>query len=117
MPASALRPCAEPRCPVLVRSGRCVAHGGERKPWVTSAATPRLRGPANQNRRKALFQREPLCRLCAAGGRVTLATIRDHIVNLKAGGAEGTIENEQPLCKDCHRIKTQAESRQGAMAR
>jgi 5-methylcytosine-specific restriction protein A len=115
MPSMALRPCLEPRCPVLVTSGRCDAHGGPRKSWQRSPyaqGVERLRGPANQKRRKALFMREPLCRECAKAGRVTLATIRDHIVPLSEGGTE-TIDNEQPLCKPCSDAKTAKESARG----
>ena len=111
-----LRPCLEPRCPVLVASGRCDAHGGPAKPWAKRSdtpATPRLRGRANQTRRANLFAREPLCRECAKAGRVTVATIRDHIVPLGEQGREGTIENEQPLCQSCSDTKTAAESARG----
>lgn len=112
-----LRPCLTERCPILVESGRCDAHGGPGKPWTPKPAkvhaTPRLRGRANQERRAALFAREPLCRECAKQGKVTVATIRDHIIPLAEGGSEGTIENEQPLCQACSDIKTQAESARG----
>jgi 5-methylcytosine-specific restriction protein A len=120
-----LRPCLGQdgvRCPVLVPShppgNRCAAHGGEPKSWTKRAkpdvvATPRLRGRANQRRRANLFAREPLCRECAKQGRVTIATIRDHIVPLGEGGAEGVDENEQPLCQSCSDIKTAAESARG----
>jgi 5-methylcytosine-specific restriction enzyme A len=60
---------------------------------------------------------EPLCRLCAARGYVTQATLVDH----KAGHAGNWRErfydppNLQPLCADCHATKTQQE--QAAKAR
>jgi 5-methylcytosine-specific restriction protein A len=47
-------------------------------------------------------------------GRRTLATIRDHIVPLAEGGAEGTEENEQPLCRAHSDAKTAEEAKRGA---
>ncbi len=112
-----LRPCQH-GCPILVRSGHCDAHGGPGTPWrrsSTQVATPRLRGTANQARRRRVFQREPLCRECAKAGRTTVATIRDHIIPLAEGGAEGTDENEQPLCQACSDAKTANEAKRGVM--
>lgn len=112
-----LRPCLEPRCPVLVESGRCEQHQTG-KSWTKRAEPPqlqvaqRLTGRANQRRREALFLREPLCRECAKHGRTTIATIRDHVIPLAEGGTE-TVDNEQPLCNDCHATKTAEESARG----
>ncbi len=108
-----LRPCQH-GCPILVRSGHCAAHGGPASAWKAKLeTTPRLRGTANQARRRRLFQREPLCRECAKEGRTTFAVIRDHVIPLADGGAEGTDENEQPLCADCSAKKTAAEAQRG----
>jgi 5-methylcytosine-specific restriction protein A len=41
---------------------------------------------------------------------VAVATERDHIVPLWAGGLD-VESNVQALCVDCHKIKTAAESR------
>ena len=72
-----------------------------------------MRGRALQRRRAALFASEPLCRLCHAQGRTTLATIRDHIIPLAEGGTENDPTNEQPLCQDCSDQKTREESARG----
>lgn len=48
---------------------------------------------------------EPLCRACSAQGRVTLATVADHIIPLSKGG-KTEWDNYQPLCVDCHDTKT-----------
>lgn len=106
--------CLERGCPAIVKSGRCDAHGGERKPWTTAlrAESLRIRGRALQALRAQLFRREPLCRICVQAGRTTAATIRDHIVPLAEGGLD--IEaNTQPLCQDCSDTKTKAESARG----
>jgi 5-methylcytosine-specific restriction protein A len=72
----------------------------------------RIRGRELQRRRAKLFAREPLCRLCKAHGRVTAATIRDHIKPLAEGGTDAD-SNIQPLCLDCSDAKTAAESARG----
>jgi len=85
----------------------------KRKAWDTPSQDKRLTGRANQKARRALFQREPLCRECAKHGRVTVATIRDHVTALALGGREHP-DNEQPLCGPCHDAKTKAEAAEGA---
>ena len=57
--------------------------------------------PWSQNR----YADNPLCVECAKRGRVTVATIRDHIIPLAEGG-EDVPENTQPF-------KTKAESARG----
>lgn len=55
---------------------------------------------------------EPLCRVCNAQGRITPATIRDHIKSLAEGGADEE-SNTQPLCETCHDAKTETEKARG----
>ena len=113
MPTAPLRPCSTPRCPVLVKSGHCDAHGGQRKAWVSNQPKPkRLRGRASQERRQRIFRRHPLCVVCEQAGRTTLATIADHIVPLAENGADDET-NMQGLCRDCHQAKTIEESKRG----
>lgn len=70
----------------------------------------RLRGRANQERRRRVFRRNPLCVPCEAAGRVTLATVADHIVPLADGGRDSE-DNLQGICHDCHVAKTSDENR------
>ena len=72
----------------------------------------RLRGAELQQRRRLLFQQEPLCRACRQQERVSPATVRDHIIPLGEGGTEDE-SNAQPLCQDCHDAKTKEEARRG----
>ena len=65
----------------------------------------RIRGRKSQERRKALLEREPLCRECVRQGRVRAAVIADHIIALVNGGPD-TEDNLQPLCKPCSDEKT-----------
>ena len=49
------------------------------------------------------LQAEPLCRFCAKAGRVTPATVVDHIKDHKGNEALFFAQdNHQPLCKPCH---------------
>ena len=106
--------CLVSGCPVLVPSGRCAAHQVKRKPWsVASGDKPaRLTGRPLRRMRRQLFQREPLCQPCKANGRVTIATIRDHVRPLAEGGTD-TEDNVQAICADCHQEKTKHESIRG----
>jgi 5-methylcytosine-specific restriction protein A len=92
-------------------------HGGGKPehPWDADdrrQAPARIRGRTLQTLRRLLFSREPLCRLCAAAGRTTIATVRDHIVPLAEGGQDSD-DNIQPICDDCNKAKTHAESMRG----
>lgn len=85
----------------------------ERKPWQGNSDSKRkITGRALQREREMLFKLEPLCRECAKHGRVTIASIRDHIINLAEGG-EDTRENTQPLCRPCSDVKTAEEAKRG----
>jgi len=65
----------------------------------------RITGRRLQAIRKAHFMRYPLCVMCQANGRVTLAQELDHIEALSNGG-EDTDDNRQGLCIPCHAAKT-----------
>ncbi len=75
-------------------------------------ATKRITGRKLQAMRAALFTRDPLCAECKRFGRVTLATLRDHITPLAEGGQDSD-DNVQGLCHACHEGKTLAEALRG----
>ena len=63
--------------------------------------------------RAQLLADEPLCRMCKAKGKITAATIADHIVpiaKLPPGAPLYDIRNLQPVCGDCHDAKTRADN-------
>jgi 5-methylcytosine-specific restriction protein A len=68
----------------------------------------RIRGRRGVALRRRLLAEEPLCRACAARGRVAAAVELDHIVPLSKGGTNAA-GNLQPLCGDCHAAKTAAD--------
>lgn len=65
----------------------------------------RLRGRAAVIQRLRRLQAEPLCRDCAAKGRIREATVPDHIVPLTHGGSDED-SNIRCLCADCHQART-----------
>ena len=67
--------------------------------------TQRMRGRAAVERRERWLRDHPLCVECERQGRVTAATVPDHIVALVNGGSD-TEDNLQSLCEEHHRIKT-----------
>lgn len=68
--------------------------------------TERLRGRAGQRQRlRRLRRTNGLCELCQAEGRVTAATIVDHIKPLAHGGSDED-ENTRNLCDAHHRQVT-----------
>ncbi len=113
-----LRPCRHPGCSALTREGYCPKHKPAKAPRRISAEyhgwyslpiwTDALR--------PAQLLREPFCRVCAARGVRTRATVVDHIVPHRGNWARFTDRgNLQSLCKTCHDRKTareQAEERQ-----
>jgi 5-methylcytosine-specific restriction protein A len=69
----------------------------------------RLYDTANWKRIAAWqFRRQPLCEACAD---VVAATLVDHIIPIKAGGAMRDAANLQSLCRECHADKTACEMR------
>ena len=117
MPRSAPTPCRYPGCAaVLATPGFCPQH---------QASTHRDYGRARRGfdaevgfdqskawrvLRAAVLRDGPLCVACQAKGRLVAATVVDHVVPLKDGGARFDRANLQPLCVSCHNRKTARET-------
>ena len=101
MPARPLRPCLEPRCPELVRQGRCPRHGGQRKPWAHATPSRHDRGYGREwdQIRLVVLAEEPLCALCPMP-----STTVDHIVPKSQGGTDQR-GNLRGLCALCQQRK------------
>ena len=52
--------------------------------------------------RAAVLRNNSLCAWCLLEGRITAATVVDHIVDLADGGAETDYRNLRALCWACH---------------
>lgn len=113
MPGHPALPCTHPGCGNLSFDGKtaCVEH---RVAWRKNGFTndKRLRGRKLDQRRKQLFRRQPLCVMCEKTGRITVATIRDHIIPLAEGGSDDE-SNTQALCVACHDVKSREEAIRG----
>ncbi|HBA34848.1 MAG TPA: HNH endonuclease [Gammaproteobacteria bacterium] len=115
------KPCAHPGCGVLVLNG--TRHCDKHK-QLTQQQVDQRRGTAAQRgydsrwrkARVGFLNKHPLCLICERSGRVTEATVVDHIKPHK--GDKQLFwdrDNWQPLCKPCHDHKTATED--GAFGR
>jgi 5-methylcytosine-specific restriction protein A len=108
-----LRPCAEAGCPNPARRGRprCEAHDKKRERERSArrrqdaARKPYTTGKWKHTARRVRFE-QPLCVRC---GRI--ATDTDHVVPIRDGGAPYSLDNLQPLCRECHGLKSADEQR------
>lgn len=68
-----------------------------------------------EKERKHFLRHNPLCKYCGEQGRVTTATVVDHIIPHKGDhDLFWDADNWQPLCKHCHDSVKQREERRGA---
>lgn len=109
MPTKPKHPCASPGCPNLTVNKYCDEHQALRR--------QEKRRPENDiyNRRwrrasKLFLTQHPLCAECERHGKLTPATVVDHIVPHR-GDQERFWDtaNWQALCKPCHDKKTLTE--------
>jgi 5-methylcytosine-specific restriction protein A len=113
MPDVSLRPCANGRCPELVRRGYCAAHARTSNVALDRRAFDITRGTSSQRgydadwrrMRLVVLREEPVCRIC----RRALSGEADHIIPIAAGGGRLDRKNLQGLCKPCHSRKTATE--------
>jgi 5-methylcytosine-specific restriction protein A len=114
MPNKASKLCLWPRCGRLTSGAYCEEHTREKRKQQ-EANTDRSSKPLyNSARWKAMrlaqLSREPLCAECLKVGRLTAATIVDHIVPHKCNAnLFFDSSNHQSLCKHHHDIKTLSE--------
>lgn len=109
MPSRAPHPCAIPRCPIPVASGRyCQTHQRPAPPTHDTTTTEQGYG-ADWRKLAALVRlEEPFCRTCKAQGRTTPTRDVDHIVPRSQGGSDER-GNLQGLCWTHHSQKTRRE--------
>lgn len=91
-----------------------------KRPWITSTVKENQRQTIADNilyhtprwkKLRALgLKIEPLCRECKENGKIKLATIRDHILNVRKGGDFWDMNNQQSLCESCHASKSGKEA-------
>jgi 5-methylcytosine-specific restriction protein A len=133
VPARPKSICRTPCCGKLLDApGHCDRHKkAERKEQDERRGTAAERGYDSRWAKARIFylRKHPLCVYCQRAGRLTVATVVDHIVEHKlkdaiGSGNEVRIEmakalfwdsasNWQSLCKWCHDSVKQAEERAG----
>jgi 5-methylcytosine-specific restriction protein A len=85
----------------------------QKREYVQHAARSPEYGTARwQNARAAQLARKPCCEACAQLGRVTPATVCDHITPVRLGGDFWDARNYQSLCRPCHQAKSASERTQ-----
>lgn len=108
MPKAPKRPCRYPGCPNLCDKGvYCSEH--------IQFSSDRRRGDAEsrgydsrwRKARANFLQRNPLCNACMKRGKITPATVVDHVIPHRGDQKLFWDEsNWQALCKSCHDHKT-----------
>ena len=111
VPYKLRHPCAVPGCPGLADAGQryCEAHADRQQ-----ADNRRIENDIYDRRwrrvSKAFLRAHPLCVECEKRGKLTPATVVDHIVPHRGDRKLFWDEtNWQPLCKRCHDTKTLTE--------
>jgi 5-methylcytosine-specific restriction protein A len=122
--------CMAPSCKVIVRDvgkNRCPKHEqtqkddkNERRQINRKVANKDTiaHDPFNKKfyqspqwRRLSVKQRTlfPFCKHCEDEGRMKVADVADHIIEINDGGSKASMKNLQSLCNACHMVKTKAE--------
>lgn len=116
MPQRPNKPCRRRGCSALTRNanGYCDEHQAGAAPWQHSkSSTERGYGSRWRKLREIVLRRDAgICRCpeCAKAGRVRIATEVDHI-RPKAEGGTDDLSNLRAINHDCHKAKTQTESK------
>ena len=114
MPHKAGRNCTTLGCAGIVQAGRCSVCGptgrGAQREYDQRRGSAAARGYDRrwQKIRLMHLRANPLCVMCLAEGRTTLATDVDHIVPRRQGGTDAP-SNLQSLCHSHHSQKTAGE--------
>lgn len=83
---------------------------------MAAPAVSRVAGRPGARMRERILKRDDyLCQPCLRMDRVSAADEVDHIVPLHVGGSNAD-ENQEAICRECHRTKSRSEgqSRDGA---
>lgn len=72
---------------------------------LRNGQTKRQTGYGWMKKREAVLRLSPICYICKAKGKLTLATEVDHVIALINGGTND-MENLKGACQPCHQEKT-----------
>jgi 5-methylcytosine-specific restriction enzyme A len=104
------RACAWRGCSALAKQGKRYCDQHQAEAWKQrdgfKGGRPEHYTTGHWHKlRLVVLRAEPLCRICKSEGRTEAATVVDHIKPLAEGGTDAR-DNLQPLCKQCHDMKT-----------
>jgi 5-methylcytosine-specific restriction protein A len=111
MPIKPRKPCNEPGCPNLTNAKCCEYHARQH---IQDRGNSSQRGYDNRWRKasKRYLSVHPLCTSCHKEGRLTKATVVDHVKPHRGNKTLfWDVNNWQALCKSCHDKKTMTEDR------
>ena len=108
MPSKPKRPCRFPGCPNFCENGvYCKDHIQYSTDRVRGGASARGYNSEWRSARTDFLQRNPLCAECMRNGKLTPATVVDHVIPHRGNKRLFWDEkNWQSLCKACHDRKT-----------
>ena len=113
MPHAPKRPCRYPNCRNLCEPGKqyCRVHTNQQMREYNAynrdkEAQAFYNSKAWRSTRLQQLRSQPLCEECLRNNRITPATLVDHIIPIKDGGARLDFNNLQSLCQVCHEIKS-----------
>lgn len=108
MPRKPKSPCRYPGCPNLCDHGvYCRDHAAYSADYMRGNAAERGYDGKWRKARTRFLRKHPLCVKCREQGKLTPATVVDHIIPHRGDPALFWDENNwQPLCRDCHGVKT-----------
>lgn len=106
MPRKPKKPCAYPGCPNLTHGKYCDAHGTLEQSEYHRQQSNFYATIEWKKKRQEYLVEHPFCVECRSKGRATAATIVDHILPIKMGGAPLDDCNLQGLCWSCHSRKS-----------
>ncbi len=111
MPYKPKRPCSYPGCPNLTNERYCPEH----KKIIDAQYDMRIRDKGAREfyishewkkLRGNFLIEHPFCEERQRQGRLTKATVVDHIIPIRQGGPALDDENLQALCASCHGAKS-----------
>lgn len=114
MPRRPPKPCSYPGCPKLTNERYCPEH----KKLMNAQYDMRLRdrGAAEfyhsrewRRLRQNYLIEHPFCVECRKAGKLTKATVVDHVTPIRQGGPDLDENNLQALCASCHGSKSISE--------
>lgn len=111
MPYRPKKPCSYPGCPKLTNERYCPEH----KKIMNAQYDARIRdrdaaefyhSKEWKRLRQGFLLEHPFCEECWRNGKLTKASVVDHIVPIKQGGPALDENNLQALCVSCHSRKS-----------